>query len=91
MRNQTWNGQGLLLEDIELVRIAGSPVAINHLSNIQRPATAEEAAFLDATEKQERKQQARGQVIAAIKANKQQGPWGKMFYDLAIAQGWIEE
>ena len=34
--------------------------------------------------------QAKKRAVAAIKANATRAPWGRILYDLAIAQGWIE-
>ena len=91
MRNQTWNQQGQLLEDMEIIRVDGVPVAIDRLAGLQRPATAEETGILVAEEQAKKVRQARERAIAAIKVNKGGAPWGTILFDLAVAQGLIEE
>ena len=90
MRNQTWNQQGGLVEDIELTMVGGVVTATDHLTGTSRPANAEEIALLEGDEKITKVEQARGRAIAAIKDNKGTGPWGSILYDLAVGQGWIE-
>ena len=89
VRNQMWNQKHELIEDIETILVDGKPTVINHLANSQRPANGEEIAVYQGTEKREKRRQAKERAIAAIKAN-QDTPWGKLLYDLMIAEGWEE-
>lgn len=55
---------------------------------VPRQPTAEEVAQQIKVQK---RQKAKERAIAAIKANQTGAPWGQILYDLAVAQGWIEE
>lgn len=90
MRNQTWNQQGQLAQDLELYREAGIAKLKDWFTGVVRSATAEEEAVLRNTEALERRQAARVRAIAAIKANQGSSPWGSILYDLAVSQGLIE-
>jgi len=90
MRNQGWNQKGKLIEDLELTRVAGAPTVIDHIAGITRPATTEEEAQLILEEKETKRHEARAKAIADIKANRDNTPWGRILYDLALSQGWIE-
>ena len=90
MRNQTWNQQGQIIEDIELTRVSGIATAIDHIAGTSRPATAEEAEIILDSENEIKRQNAKVRARASIEENKRTTPWGKILYDLAIAQGWIE-
>ena len=90
MRNQCWNQQGQLVEDLELTRVASVATAIDHLAGTQRGATPEEEAQIVREEREGKVKEARERAIAAVKANRVTTPWGMILYDLAVAQGLIE-
>jgi len=46
MRNQTWNEQGNLIQDIEITRLDGIPTAINHLTQTSDIADSEQEELL---------------------------------------------
>jgi len=50
---------------------------------VPAPPTASEIAA-------QKRQTAFIAAIEAIKSNKSGAPWGKILYDLAVSQGWIE-
>lgn len=50
---------------------------------VPRPPSAEELATT-------KRKEARVRAMQAIKDNATQSPWGRLLYDLAVAQGWIE-
>lgn len=91
MRNQTWNQQGQLIEDLEPYREASVAKVKDHLTGVVRDATTEEEAKLAAEERQAKKQDAMNGAMQAIRSNVNQLPWGRILYDLAVGQGWIEE
>ena len=90
MRNQTWNQQGQLIEDIEPTRVSGVATVIDHITGTSRPATEEEARLILDSENEIKRQNAKVRARASIEENKRTTPWGKILYDLAIVQGWIE-
>lgn len=90
MRNQTWEA-GQLVRDIELTVVGGAPTAIDHIMGTQRPASPEEIARLRETEGFSKREAAKERAIAAIRANQTGAPWGRILYDLAVAQRLIEE
>lgn len=99
MRRETYirqsNGTTALVEITELLRDAQSK-ARYHRENPpgtvveDRDATPTEAQMLVENEHTTKREEARARAIAAIKTNATQTPWGKILYDLAIAQGLIE-
>ena len=89
MRTQTWE-QSQLIEDREICRKAGVAIVKDCLAETERPATVEEEASLVSEERLQKQVKAKAELIQAILDNATQTPWGKIFYSLAVSQGWIE-
>lgn len=90
MRSQSWNQIGQLVEDIELTRVGDVATTIDHLIGTSRPTNTKETELLLAEERGTKIQQARERAVIAIKTNTPNSPWGKILFDLAIAQGLVE-
>lgn len=89
MRNQTWQSDGILVEDWELYREGNVAKVKDWLTGIVRDASTEEDTRLEVEERGANRQEAMERAKGAIKVNAT-SPWGRVLYDLAIAQGWIE-
>lgn len=88
------DGVGGIVGGTEILRKAGAVIFRSFgpgwVQTKERPATIEEEARLLSKERQEKIAQAGERAITAIKANKNAAPWGRILYDLAIADGRIE-
>lgn len=99
MRTETYtkqpDGTTHLVEITELFRDAQGKAKYRRESPLgtvaeDRDATLAETQILGSDERMTRREKARQRAIAAIKANQTSSPWGRILYDLAVAQGWIE-
>lgn len=90
MRNQTWDHKtDRKVRDIEVKRLDGKAVAVDHLSGDSREATSDEEAVLIQEEAERAGSDALARALAALEANKGSQPWAGILTDLCIHLGLI--